>query len=111
MLSHCPFDSSPEWFDAAIDQWQNCTCENCQCKNFQIVLAPPRYLCTCTLLNDGRLFAAGGHHYGKGLRLANMFDLGTNEWLSIADMHIERIKPYIVQLEWKVFVVIILFYK
>jgi kelch-like protein 2/3 len=110
MLSHYPFESSPEWYDAALDQWQYCICENCQCKNFQIVLAPPRSLCTCTLLNDGRLFAAGGCEYGKGMRLANIFDLKTNQWTCLTDMHFERIKPYIVQLGRKVFVVSILFY-
>jgi len=110
MLSHYPSKSTPEWFDAALDQWQSCICENCQCKSFQTILAPPRYLCTCILLNDGRLFAAGGHEYGKGMKLANMFDTKTNEWVSLMDMHFERIKPCIVELGLKVFVVMILIF-
>lgn len=109
ILSHCPFDSSPEWYDAGLDQWLNCICENCQCKNFQTVLAPPRYLCTCILLNDGRLFAAGGSELDKGLRLANMFDPKKNEWVCVADMHVERTKPYVIQFESKIFVVKILY--
>lgn len=109
MLCHYPFNSAPEWFDAALDQWQSCICENCQCKSFQVVLAPPRYLCTCFLLDDGRLFAAGGQECGKGMRLANIFDSKTNEWVCVSDMHFERIKPYIVQLESKVYVVITCF--
>lgn len=110
MLSHYPLHSLPEWYDAALDQWQHCLCENCQCKNFQTVLAPPRYLCTCILLNDGRLFAAGGGECGKGVRLANIFDAKTNEWVFVNEMMYERIKPYIMQLGSKVFVVKFLFY-
>lgn len=110
LLSHYPFESPPEWYDAALDQWQSCVCENCQCKNFQIVLAPPQNLCTCILLDDGRLFSAGGSQYGRALTFANVFDYKTNKWIRITDMHFERIKPYIVQLDLKVFVVNILFY-
>lgn len=105
MLSHYPLKSPPEWYDAALDQWHNCICENCQCKTFQKVLTPPRHLCTCTLLDDGRLFAAGGYDYGRGMRLANIFDPITNEWVCLDDMNYEHIKPYIVQLGLKVFVV------
>lgn len=109
LLSHYPAKPSPEWYDGALDQWQSCICENCQCKNFQIVLAPPRVLCTCYLLNDGRLFAVGGYEYGKGTRSANIFDSKTNEWSCLVDMHFERVKPYIIQLGYKVFVVKIIF--
>lgn len=105
MLSHYPLDSTPEWYDAALEQWQNCICENCQCKNFQITLKPPRHLCTCILLDDGRLFVAGGYELGKGMRLASIFDGRTNDWICLNDMHYERIKPYIMQIGSKVYVV------
>lgn len=110
MLSHYPIRSPPEWYDAALDQWQNCICENCQCKSFQTVLSPPRNLCSCNLLDDGHLFAAGGYEYGKGVRLADMFDPKTNEWICLAEMHFERVRPYIVQQGSKVFVVKVLFH-
>lgn len=109
ILSHYPFDSTPEWYDATLDEWENCTSVNCQCKNFQTVLTPPEFLCTCILLDDGRLFAAGGCRNGKGIRSANMFDSITKKWIHIRGMFFERIKPYIIQLGWRVFVVNILF--
>lgn len=109
MLSHYPFESTPEWYDAALDQWQNCMCENCQCKTFQYRLLPPRSLCTVILLDDGRLFAAGGCRYGIGMKSAYIFDLKTNKWVSLIDMQFERLKPFIVQLGSYVYVVIIFF--
>jgi len=61
------------------------------------------------LLDEDRLFAAGGSKYGSGMKLANMFDLKTKKWISLIDMHFERLKPYIIQLESYVYVVKILF--
>jgi len=109
VLSHYPFESTPEWYDAALDQWQSCICENCLCMTFQYRLLPPRTLCTVILLDENRLFAAGGSRYGSGMKLANMFDLKTKKWISLIDMHFERLKPYIIQLESYVYVVKILF--
>ncbi|XP_026814200.1 kelch-like protein 3 [Rhopalosiphum maidis] len=105
VLSHYPFESTPEWYDAAFDQWQTCMCENCLCKTFQYRLLPPRTLCTVVLLDKNNLFAAGGSRYGSGMKLANMFDLKTNKWISLIDMHFERLKPYIIQLESYVYVI------
>lgn len=105
MLSHYPLASTPEWYDAALDQWQHCSCDNCQCKNFQFLLKPPRHLCSCALLDDGRLFAAGGGELGRGMKLASIFDPKKNEWICISDMHFERIKPYILQIGSRVYVV------
>ncbi|XP_025199504.1 kelch-like protein 3 [Melanaphis sacchari] len=105
VLSHYPFESTPEWYDAAIDQWQNCICENCLCKTFQYRLLPPRTLCTVVLLDKNRLFAAGGSRYGRGMKLADMYDLETNKWIPLIDMYFERLKPFIIQLESRVYVV------
>lgn len=109
MLSHYPFESTPEWYDAALDQWQNCICENCLCKTFQYRLLPPKTLCTVILLDDGRLFAAGGSKYGNGMKKSYLFDLKSNKWRSLANMHFDRLRPYIVQLGSYVYVVRILF--
>lgn len=98
VISHYPFESTPEWYDAAVDQWQNCICENCLCKTFQYRLLPPRTLCSVILLDDGRLFAAGGSRYGNGMKSTYLFDLKTKKWISFMDMHFERLKPFIVQL-------------
>lgn len=105
VLSHFPHKSTPEWYDAAVDQWHICVCDNCQCKTFQVALQPPRYLCTCTLLGNGNLFAAGGSELSKGLRVAFIFDSKSKEWVNLPDMHYERIKPFIMQQGPKVFVV------
>lgn len=109
MLTHYPIKSTPEWYDAALDQWQSCICENCLCMTFQYRLLPPRNLCTVVLLDENLLFAAGGSIYGNGLKLANMFDLKTKTWVPLIDMHFERLKPYIIQLESYIYVVKILF--
>ncbi|KAE9526919.1 hypothetical protein AGLY_013567 [Aphis glycines] len=109
VLTHYPFSSTPEWYDAALDQWQSCICENCLCMSFQYRLLPPRPMCTVVLLDENRLFAAGGSSYGNGLKIANMFDLKTKKWVFLNDMHFERLKPYIIQLESYVYVVKILF--
>lgn len=105
MLSHYPSNSSPEWYDAALDQWHVCICDNCQCKNFQTVLSPPKYLCTSILLDDGRVLTAGGYEHTKGMRTANMFDPLLNQWHILPDMNYERTRPYVVQLGLRIYVV------
>jgi len=109
LLSHYPFESTPEWYDAALDQWQNCLCEDCLCNSFQHRLLPPTSLCTVILLDDGQLFSAGGSRFGYGTKMANIFDLETTKWISLTDMHFDRLKPYIVQIGSNVYVVKMLF--
>lgn len=105
MLSHSPDNSSPEWFDASTDQWQHCICENCQCKSYKTVLAPPHYLCTCTLLDDGRLIAIGGSGNGNAVPWVCYFDTKLKSWLPLPKMMYQRIKPYVVQIGSEIYVV------
>jgi len=107
VLSHFPGNSSPEWFDASTDQWHHCICENCQCKSYKTILAPPRYLCTCALLDDGRMLAVGGFVCGRESKLARVFDPKTSQWTTLPEMMYGRIKPYVVQLGSQIYVVII----
>ncbi|XP_060855793.1 kelch-like protein 3 [Metopolophium dirhodum] len=97
VINHYPVESTLEWYDAALDQWQDCKCENCHSIIFQYWLLPPRTLCTVILLNDGRLFAAGGSRQGNGIKSTYIFNLKRNRWISFKDMHYERLKPFIVQ--------------
>jgi len=109
VISHDPFKSTLEWYDAALEQWQNCMCENCQSTIFQYRLLPPRTLCTVILLDDGRLFAAGGSMNGNGMKSTYIFNLNINSWIPFRDMHFERLKPFIVQLGSYVYAVNLLF--
>ncbi|XP_029341326.1 kelch-like protein 2 [Acyrthosiphon pisum] len=98
VISQYPFESALEWYDAALDQWQNCKCKNCQPTIFQNNLLPPRTLSTVILLDDGRLFAAGGSIHANGMKSTYIFDPEINIWRSCMNMHFERLKPFIVQL-------------
>lgn len=72
------------------------------------MLALPTRLCTCILLNDGRLFAAGGYEDGEKINSVNIFDAKFNSWIPITSMENGRIRPYIVQIGSKVFAVMFL---
>ncbi|XP_029341272.1 kelch-like protein 3 [Acyrthosiphon pisum] len=101
VLSHYQFESTLEWYDAGLDKWQNCSSKTIICR-----LLPPRTLCTVILLDDGRLFAAGGaNRHGNGMQSTYIFNLKTNEWTSCMDMHHERLKPFVVQIGSYVYVI------
>ncbi|VVC34696.1 Galactose oxidase/kelch, beta-propeller,BTB/Kelch-associated,Galactose oxidase, beta- [Cinara cedri] len=105
MFSFAPMKLSPEWYDATSNKWKICTEENCPCKILHLNLSPPEYLSTCYLLNDGRLFAVGGFDSGQGMKSAYIFNLKRNTWFDIPNMNYGRIKPHIMQLKLKVFVI------
>jgi len=110
LISYYQFKSTLEWYDVALNQWQNCICVNCRSIKFQYCLLPPTTLSTVILLNDGCLFAAGGANiHGNGMKSTYLFDVKTNEWRSLMDMHFKRLKPFIVQLGSYVYAVKILF--
>jgi len=109
VISYCPDESTLEWYDAALDQWQDCLCENCHSTTFQYCLLPPRTLCTVILLDDGRLFAAGGSRNGNAMKSTYIFNAIRKKWVSFKNMHFERLKPFIVQIGSYVYVVKILY--
>lgn len=110
MFSHEQSNLSPEWYDATSEQWYDCENKDCTCKTFQVILALPKRLSRCIVLNDGRLFAAGGFEAGEKLKSANIFDLKLNRWVSLISMTSGRTRPYILQIGSKVFAVIFLIY-
>lgn len=110
MFSHESSNLSPEWYDATSEKWYDCENRNCSCKTFQVILALPKRLSTCILLNDGRLFAAGGYEARNELKSAHIFDLKSNTWVPLSNMRNGRVRPYIVQIGTKIYAVIFLIY-